>query len=35
MDSNGDIRSGQVKEDVIEVLLLHYFEYKKKLRPNK
>ena len=35
LDSNGHIRSGQVKEDVIEALLLHYFEYKKKLRPNK
>jgi hypothetical protein len=34
LDSNGNIRSGQVKEDVIEVLHLHYFEYKKQVRPN-
>ena len=32
---HGHIRSGQVKENVIEVLRLHYFEYKKKLRPDK
>jgi hypothetical protein len=35
LDSNGHIRSGQVEEDVIEALRLYYFEYKKKLRPNK
>jgi hypothetical protein len=35
LDSNGHIRSGQVEEDVFEALRLHYFEYKKKLRPNK
>ena len=29
LDSNGHIRSGQVKEDDIEALRLHYFEYKK------
>jgi hypothetical protein len=35
LDSNGHIHSGQVKEDVFETLHLHYFEYKKNLRPNK
>ena len=35
LESNGHIHSGQVKEDVIEVLHLHYFEYKKHVRPNK
>jgi hypothetical protein len=30
LNSNGHIHSGQVKEDVIESLHLHYFEYKKK-----
>ena len=35
MNSTDHIHSDQVKEDVIETLLLHYFEYKKKLRPDK
>ena len=35
LDSNGHIRSGQVKENVIEALRLHYFEYKKTRRAGK
>jgi hypothetical protein len=34
LDSNDHIHSGQVKEDVIETLHQHYFEYKKMLRHN-
>ena len=30
LDSKGHIHSGQVKEDIIEALRLHYFEYNKK-----
>ena len=35
LDSNRHIRSDQVKEDVIEGLHLHYFEYKRTLHPGK
>ena len=35
LDSNGHIRSGQVKEDVIEALRLYYFDHKAKRRPSK
>ena len=35
LDSNDHIRSGQVKEDVIEALRLYYFDYKAQRRPGK
>jgi hypothetical protein len=35
LDSNGHIRSGQVKEDVIEALRLYYFDYKTKRHPGR